>query len=64
MDISHVPFEVAFEVVVANVACCVTFHVKVRFCNGIEFLLAYFADLVFSFWFPVMFRVGYDLFNS
>ena len=43
MDISHVPFEVAFEVVVANVACCVTFHVKVRFCNGIEFLLAYFA---------------------
>ena len=43
MDIFHVPFEVGFEVIVADVACGVTFHVTVRFCDGIKFLLTHFA---------------------
>ena len=43
MDISHVPFDVAFEVIHADVACSMTFHVTIRFCDGIKFLLTHFA---------------------
>ena len=43
MDIFHVPFDVAFKVIVADIACGVTSHVTVRFCDGIKFLLTDFA---------------------
>ena len=43
LHISHVPFDVAFEVIHADVACGMTFHVTVRFCDGIKFLLTHFA---------------------
>ena len=43
VNVSHVSLDVTFEVIVADVARGVTFHVSVRFCDGIKFLLTDFA---------------------